>query len=330
MASSSPLVLVTGAAGFIGFHLTLRLLRAGCRVIGVDNFNGYYSAELKEGRAKQLREFASYRETRADLSDREVCARLFEVSHAEGLSHVVHLAAQPGVRYSIENPAAYVDANLTAFGNVLEGVRAANPAHFVFASSSSVYGNNEKTPFAETDAVDHPVSFYAATKRANELMAYSYSHLYRIPTTALRFFTVYGPWGRPDMALFKFTRAILAGEAIDVYNHGDLIRDYTYVDDIVDGIVATMHKPPAREAAPYNLFNIGNHQPVKLLEFIAAIEQATGKPANMRMLPMQPGDVYKTMADVSALAAWTGVSPKTPVADGVKAFVAWYRDYYKV
>ncbi len=331
-------ILVTGTAGFIGFHLANSLLKAGHHVVGVDNYNDYYSTDLKEARGERLRVYERFSEQRFDLADRTKTAALF-ASHA--FDYVVHLAAQPGVRYSLENPAAYIDANLVAFGNVLEGVRHTQAKHFVFASSSSVYGNNEKTPFHEADGVDHPVSLYAATKRANELMAHSYAHLFDIPTTGLRFFTVYGPWGRPDMALFKFTRAILAGETIDVFNHGELVRDYTYIDDIVDGIVGALANPPiaklsqtekmspANSRALYRIFNIGNHQPVKLLDFIAAIETATGKPALKRMLPMQPGDVYQTMADVSALAALTGKQPNTSIIDGVKRFVDWYREYYR-
>jgi UDP-glucuronate 4-epimerase len=332
-------ILVTGTAGFIGFHLANALLKAGHHVVGVDNYNDYYSTALKEARGKLLQANEGFTELRFDLADRIKTAALF-ASHT--FDYVVHLAAQPGVRYSLENPAAYIDGNLVAFGNVLEGVRQTKPKHFVFASSSSVYGNNKKTPFHEADSVDHPVSLYAATKRANELMAHSYAHLFAIPTTGLRFFTVYGPWGRPDMALFKFTRAIVAGETIDVFNHGELVRDYTYVDDIVKGIVGALVNPPSGELsrseklspatshAGYRIFNIGNHQPVKLLDFIAAIENAVGKPAIKRFLPMQPGDVYQTMADVSALAALTGKQPNTSIVVGVKRFVDWYREYYRV
>ncbi|MCK5874486.1 MAG: NAD-dependent epimerase [Alcanivoracaceae bacterium] len=322
-------VLVTGAAGFIGFYLARKLLDAGHYVVGLDNLNDYYDVSLKQARLDELTPYPAFRFVRLDLADRQGMAALFA---SEGFDQVAHMAAQAGVRYSLENPHAYVDSNLVGFVNILEGCRHHAVKHLVYASSSSVYGENGKTPFAETDNVDHPVSLYAATKKSNELMADTYSHLYRFPATGLRFFTVYGPWGRPDMALFKFVRAILAGEPIDVYNHGDMARDFTYVDDIVEGVVRVMGVPLAASEgpAPHRIFNIGRGQPVQLADFIAAIEQVTGRSAVRNMMPMQPGDVPVTWADTSALLAATGYRPQVALADGVRRFVDWYRRYYRV
>ncbi|MBP6250877.1 MAG: NAD-dependent epimerase [Leptothrix sp. (in: Bacteria)] len=331
-------ILVTGAAGFIGMHTSLRLLERGDQVVGIDNLNDYYDPALKAARLEQLKARPGFRFERIDVADRAALEALFA---AERFDRVVHLAAQAGVRYSITHPHAYGEANLTGFLNVLECCRQHRPGHLVYASSSSVYGGNEKMPFSEADAVDHPVSLYAATKKANELMAHTYSHLYGLPTTGLRFFTVYGPWGRPDMAYFSFTQAILAGRPIQVFNHGQLQRDFTYIDDIVDGVVAVMDRPaepdaafdgqsphPGRSRAPYRVFNIGNQDPVALGEFIATIETALGHEAVKEMLPMQPGDVLATYADVSALAEWTGVKPRTSLKDGIERFVGWYRSHY--
>jgi UDP-glucuronate 4-epimerase len=315
-------VLVTGAAGFIGMHVAERLLARGDAVVGLDNLNDYYDPALKQARLDRLAPQEGFRFVRMDVADRAGIAALFA---GGGFERVVHLAAQAGVRYSLQNPHAYVDSNLVGFTNILEGCRHAGVQHLVYASSSSVYGGNTKLPFSEHDNVDHPVSLYAATKKANELMAHTYSHLYGLPTTGLRFFTVYGPWGRPDMALFLFTRAILEGRPIDVFNHGKMVRDFTYIDDIAEGVVRTLDRLPE----PYRVFNIGNHDPVTLNDFIEAIERATGRVAQKNFLPMQPGDVPATFADVSELAAWTGFSPATPVAVGVERFVRWYREYYK-
>ncbi|WP_374334890.1 NAD-dependent epimerase [Methyloversatilis sp.] len=332
-------VLLTGAAGFIGMHVAERLLARGDEVVGVDNLNDYYDVRLKEARLARLTSIAGFRFVRMSVEDHDGMARLFAEEHFD---RVVHLAAQAGVRYSLKNPKAYIDANIVGFMNVLEGCRHAGVRHLVYASSSSVYGGNTKMPFSEADSVDHPVSLYAATKKANELMAHTYSHLYGLPTTGLRFFTVYGPWGRPDMALFLFTRAMIEGRPIDVFNHGEMQRDFTYIDDIVEGVIRTLdrvaepdatfdgeHPHPGRSRAPFRVFNIGNQGPVKLLDFIVAIEQALGMTAQKNLLPMQPGDVPATYADVSELAAWTGFSPSMPVVDGVARFVAWYRDFYK-
>ncbi|MDO6386076.1 NAD-dependent epimerase [Uliginosibacterium sp. 31-12] len=330
-------VLVTGAAGFIGMHTSLELLKRGDEVVGIDNLNDYYDPQLKHDRLAQLTPWPNFRFIRLDIADREALAKLFA---DEKFERVVHLAAQAGVRYSLQNPHAYADSNLVGFVNILEGCRHNAVQHLVYASSSSVYGGNEKTPFSEQDAVDHPVSLYAATKKANELMAHTYSHLYNLPTTGLRFFTVYGPWGRPDMAPWLFTSAILEGRPIKVFNHGKMLRDFTYIDDIVQGVVRTLDRPaepdaaydgqapnPGTSPAPYRVFNIGNQDPVPLMDFIAAIETATGKVAEKDFQPMQPGDVPVTSADVSALTAWTGFSPGTPLAEGVKRFVAWFRPY---
>ena len=333
-------VLLTGAAGFIGLHVAQRLLERGDEVVGLDNLNDYYDVRLKEARLARLTPHPSFRFVKMSVEDRPGMAALFA---AEGFDRVVHLAAQAGVRYSLQNPDAYIDANIVGFMNVLEGCRHAGVGHLVYASSSSVYGGNEKMPFSEADSVDHPVSLYAATKKANELMAHTYSHLYGLPTTGLRFFTVYGPWGRPDMALFLFTRAILEGRPIDVFNHGRMQRDFTYVDDIAEGVIRTLDRVaeadpafdplaphPGRSRAPYRVFNIGNQGPVLLMDFIAAIENATGVSAQKNLLPMQPGDVPATYADVSELTEWTGFMPGTPIAEGVARFVRWYRDYYRV
>ena len=332
-------ILVTGAAGFIGMHACERLLARGETVLGIDNLNAYYDVALKEARLSRLTAHPRFRFERMDVANREGMVALFERFRPR---RVLHLAAQAGVRYSIEAPHTYVDSNLAGFVNVLEGCRAHPVEHLVYASSSSVYGGNAKLPFSEHDAVDHPISLYAATKRANELMAHTYSHLFGIPATGLRFFTVYGPWGRPDMALFKFTRAILAGEPIDVYGHGKLLRDYTYVDDIVEGVMRVLDKPatpdpaydplapnPATGAAPYRVFNIGNSTPTVLTDYIAALESALGIKAVQRMLPEQPGDMHSTAADTTALAEWVGFAPATPVREGVAQFINWYRIFYR-
>jgi UDP-glucuronate 4-epimerase len=328
--SSSPRtgVLVTGCAGFIGMHAAERFLAQGIAVTGVDSLDPYYDVALKEARLARLVTHPGFRFARVDLIDAGATARLFE---AGGFGHVVHLAAQPGVRYSLVNPGAYFANNLTAFGHVIEGCRRAEIAHLVYASSSSVYGANHTLPFSEDQNVDHPVSLYAATKKANELIAHSYSHLYRLPTTGLRFFTVYGPWGRPDMAPMLFTKAILAGEPIRVFNNGKMRRDFTYVDDIVEGIVKVVERPPAAtDAAPYAIYNIGNHEAVELEAFIATLERLLGRAAIREYAPMQPGDVPATYAAIDRLAAVTGFAPHTPLADGLARFVAWYREYYKV
>jgi UDP-glucuronate 4-epimerase len=332
-------VLITGAAGFIGMHVAERLLANGLEVVGIDDLNAYYDPALKEARLARLRPSTGFSFERMDIADRDAMKRLFETHRFD---RVVHLAAQAGVRYSITNPHAYADANLVGFVNVLEGCRHSGVKHLVYASSSSVYGGNAKMPFSEHDSVDHPVSLYAATKKANELMAHTYSHLFGLPTTGLRFFTVYGPWGRPDMAAFLFADAILAGRPIDVFNHGNMRRDFTYIDDIVEGVVRLldhppqgdpafdpMHPDPATSRAPYRVFNIGNSEPVQLMEFIGAMESAIGQTATKRLLPMQDGDVPATFADTSALAALVGFAPRTPVAEGVRRFVQWYRAFYR-
>jgi len=323
-------ILVTGAAGFIGMHVCERLLARGDEVLGIDNLNDYYDVRLKEARLARLTVLPGFRFAKLDLADRDGVARLFA---DEKFERVVHLGAQAGVRYSLQNPHAYADSNLVGFLNILEGCRQTGVGHLVYASSSSVYGDSQKIPFAEDDNVDRPVSLYAATKKANELMAHAYSHLYGFPATGLRFFTVYGPWGRPDMAYFGFTRAILEGRSIDVYNHGQLQRDFTYIDDIVEGIVRLLDKPPAAEAIPpharHRVFNIGNHQPVALLEFIQTIEQALGREAIKNFLPMQPGDVHATYADTAKLAEWVDFAPRTPLKEGIARFVDWYRDWHE-
>ncbi len=333
-------ILVTGAAGFIGMTTTLRLLARGDTVVGLDNLNDYYEVSLKENRLARLTGHPNFRFVKLDVADRAGMERLFA---EERFDKVIHLAAQAGVRYSLQNPHAYVDSNLVGFINILEGCRHHGVQHLVYASSSSVYGGNTKMPFSEHDSVDHPVSLYAATKKANELMAHTYSHLYGLPTTGLRFFTVYGPWGRPDMALFLFTKAVLEGRPIDVFNHGQMKRDFTYIDDIVEGVIRVMDRnaapnpdydpvaaDPATSNVPYRVFNIGNNDPVPLLEFIGAIESALGKTAEKRLLPMQDGDVPATYADTTLLDQWVGFAPATPVSEGVARFVAWYRDYYKI
>lgn len=322
-------ILLTGAAGFIGMHTALRLLARGDTVLGIDNLNNYYDVALKRARLAPLLAQAGFRFEQVDIADRPAMASLFA---GQRFDAVVHLAAQAGVRYSITHPNAYLDSNLSGFGHVLEGCRAQKLGHLVYASSSSVYGGNTKMPFEETDAVDHPVSLYAATKKANELMAHTYSHLYGLPTTGLRFFTVYGPWGRPDMAYFSFTKAVLEGRPIQVFNHGQMKRDFTYIDDIVEGVLRVLDKPATPEgagAAPWRIFNIGNHDPVPLLDFIACIETALGREAVKQFLPMQDGDVPATYASTAALRAWVGFAPSTPLADGLHRFVAWYRDYHK-
>ena len=330
--------LVTGAAGFIGFHVSKRLLNDGHQVVRIDNINDYYDVKLKESRLEKL-ESPSFTFYKLDLADRDGMAKLFETEQFE---RVIHLAAQAGVRYSLENPYAYADSNLTGYLNILEGCRHNKVQHLLYASSSSVYGLNRKMPFSTDDSVDHPVSLYAATKKANELMAHTYSHLYSIPTTGLRFFTVYGPWGRPDMALFKFTKAMLEGKSIDVYNYGKMKRDFTYIDDIVEAIVRiqdVIPQPdpewtveegsPATSSAPYRVYNIGNSSPVELMDYINALEQALGLEAKKNMMPIQPGDVLNTSAETQALYKTIGFKPETPVQQGVKNFVDWYKEYYQ-
>ncbi|MBA1243758.1 NAD-dependent epimerase [Pseudomonas japonica] len=320
-------VLITGVAGFIGFHMARKLCAQGMRVVGIDNLNGYYSVHLKRARLEQLQRYPGFEFQQMDIVDKTALLGLFA---NRGFTEVVHLAAQAGVRYSIDNPSAYADANLVGFLNVLEACRAYPVNHLVYASSSSVYGANSKLPFSVADPVEQPVSLYAASKRANELMAYSYSHLYRIPATGLRFFTVYGPWGRPDMALFKFTEAIVKGEPIDVYNHGEMARDFTYIDDIIESMYRLLPRPPAvaEGIAPCQLFNIGRGAPVKLLDFIQCLETALGITARRNYLPLQPGDVLQTWADVTGLARWIGFSPQVGVEAGVGEFVRWYRAFY--
>ena len=331
--------LVTGAAGFIGFHVSQRLLAAGHQVVGIDNLNDYYDVSLKQARLDQISPHPAFTFIKMDLADRQAISSLFE-QHA--FERVIHLAAQAGVRYSIDNPHAYADANLTGHLNILEGCRHHKIGHLLYASSSSVYGLNRKMPFSTDDSVDHPVSLYAATKKANELMSHTYSHLYQLPTTGLRFFTVYGPWGRPDMALFKFTRAMLAGEAIDVYNRGEMTRDFTYIDDIAEAIVrlqavvpqpdsawSVEHGSPARSSAPYRVYNIGNSQPTRLMASIESLEKALGLEAVKNMLPMQPGDVLGTSADTQPLYDAINFRPQTSVEQGVQQFVDWYRDFYQ-
>ncbi len=317
-------VLITGCAGFIGMYVAERLLARGDEVVGIDNLNDYYDVSLKEARLARLRPHRGFRDVRLDIADRAGMAALFEQERPDA---VINLAAQAGVRYSLKNPLAYADSNLLGFVNVLEGCRHNGVKHLVYASSSSVYGGNTKVPFAEDDNVDHPVSLYAATKKANELMAYSYSHLYGIPSTGLRFFTVYGPWGRPDMAYFSFTQAILAGRPIDVFNHGKMRRDFTYIDDIAEGVIRVLDQP-AGGTPPHTVYNIGNHQPVELMEFIGILEAALGKTTARNFLPMQDGDVPLTYADTTRLQAAVGFVPATPLADGIGRFVAWYRDYF--
>lgn len=335
-------ILVTGAAGFIGFHVTLRLLERGDTVIGIDNLNDYYDVSLKEARLAAIHahgQAANFRFQKLDIADNNAIKSLFE---AEKPERVIHLAAQAGVRYSLQNPHAYIQSNIVAFTNILEACRSNDVQHLVYASSSSVYGGNTKMPFSEEDSVDHPVSLYAATKKANELMAHTYSHLYALPTTGLRFFTVYGPWGRPDMSPFLFANAILSDRPIQVFNHGNMMRDFTYIDDIVEGVVQVVDKVATANAgfnaddsnqsssnAPYRIFNIGNNQPVKLMDFISFIEQSIGKVAKKEFLPMQDGDVIATYADTRALEKWVNFKPNTPLENGVERFVRWYLEYYK-
>jgi UDP-glucuronate 4-epimerase len=333
-------ILVTGAAGFIGSAVSRVLLDRGDTVVGLDDLNNYYDVRLKEARLARLQDDAGFQFVKMDVADRPGMTALFA---EQGFDRVVHLAAQAGVRYSLENPHAYVDSNLVGFMNILEGCRHHQVGHLVYASSSSVYGANKAMPFSVHHNVDHPLSMYAATKRANELMAHTYSHLYGLPTTGLRFFTVYGPWGRPDMALFLFTRKILAGEPIDVFNYGNHRRDFTYVDDIVEGVVRTLDhvappnpawdamKPdPGTSLAPYRVYNIGNNQPVELMRYIEVLEDALGRKAEKNLLPLQPGDVPDTYADVEDLVQDVDYRPATPVEEGVRRFVAWYREYYGV
>ena len=332
-------VLVTGAAGFIGMHVSQILLGRGDEVVGLDNLNDYYDPRLKDDRLARLTGKPGFSFVKMDVADREGMAKLFA---EQRFDRVVHLAAQAGVRYSLENPHAYIDSNVVGFTNILEGCRHNKVQHLTYASSSSVYGGNTQMPFSEHQGVDHPVSLYAATKKANELMAHTYSHLFGLPTTGLRFFTVYGPWGRPDMALFLFTKAIIEGRPIDVFNHGKMVRDFTFIDDIAEGVVRTLDRiaapdpaydsntaDPARSNVPYRIFNIGNQNPTTLMDFIQAIESAVGREAQKNYLPLQDGDVPATHADVEELAQWTGFKPATPVPEGIRRFVAWYRDYYK-
>ncbi len=333
-------ILVTGAAGFIGFHLSQRLLNRGDEVIGLDNLNNYYDVSLKQDRLAQLQSEQLFTFTQLDLADQEGINNLFTTHQFDV---VVNLAAQAGVRYSLQNPHAYINSNILGFTNILEGCRHSQVKHLVFASSSSVYGANTKTPFSIHDNVDHPISLYAASKKANELMAHTYSHLYGLPTTGLRFFTVYGPWGRPDMALFLFTKAILSGQPIDVFNYGKMKRDFTYIDDIIEGVVRVTDnipqgnphwsgdKPdPGTSKAPYKIYNIGNNNPVELLHFIEVIEDCLGMKAQKNMLPLQPGDVTMTYADVDDLIADVGFKPATPIEVGIRRFIDWYRNYYQV
>ncbi len=333
-------ILVTGAAGFIGFHLAVKLLERGDEVVGLDNLNDYYDVELKRARLNQVQSYDNFRFVKMNLEDRQGIADLFA---GEKFDRVVNLAAQAGVRYSLVNPHAYIDSNIQGFMNILEGCRHNAVEHLVYASSSSVYGANTSMPFSVHDNVDHPVSLYAASKKANELMAHTYSHLYRLPTTGLRFFTVYGPWGRPDMALFLFASAILEGRPIDVFNYGRMKRDFTYIDDIVEGVVRTLDRvatesddwngadpDPGTSSAPYRLYNIGNNNPVELMHLIGVLEQELGREAEKNMLPIQPGDVPATYADVDALTRAVGFKPSTSIEEGVKRFVTWYRSFYRV
>lgn len=333
-------ILVTGAAGFIGFHTSKKLLDRGDNVVGIDNLNDYYDVTLKQDRLKQLTDHPNFEFQKLDLADRDGIEALFQ---AHQFDRVINLAAQAGVRYSIENPRTYIDSNIVGFLNILEGCRTTKVPHLSYASSSSVYGANVKQPFAESDNVDHPVSLYAASKKSNELMAHTYSNLFDLPTTGLRFFTVYGPWGRPDMALFKFTKGIIEDEAIDIYNYGEMYRDFTYIDDIVEGLVRITDQipqknkewdgltpDPASSFAPYKIYNIGNNAPVKLMDFVEAIEDCIGKKAKKNMMAIQPGDVPSTSADTTSLQADIGFKPCTGVKEGIKQFINWYKDYYQV
>lgn len=338
-------VLITGAAGFIGYHLSKRLLQEGLTVVGFDNFNSYYDPHLKWARIAQLKKNADRIGTpfyliEADLEDKVAITRAFDTYKP---LKVVNLAAQAGVRYSLENPSAYIQSNIVGFGNLLEGCRHHGVEHVVYASSSSVYGGNQSLPFSEEQNIDHPISLYAATKKANELIAHTYSHLYGIPSTGLRFFTVYGPWGRPDMALFLFTKAIIDGHPIEIFNHGHMVRDFTYVDDVVESVVRIVNKPaspddefdimhpnPASSWAPYRVYNIGNSNPVPLMDYIEALERALGRTAEKKFMDIQPGDVPATAADTSALQSWIQYKPNTSIAEGIYRFVEWYREYYGV
>lgn len=335
-----PPILVTGVAGFIGFHVARRLLDAGRAVFGVDNFSPYYDIALKQARLAELQGIPGFTFRQMDLADRAATAEVFA---ATGTTEIVHLAAQAGVRYSLTNPHAYADANLTGFLNILEGARANRARHLVFASSSSVYGMTPRQPFVETQSVDHPISLYAATKKANELMAHSYAHLFALPVTGLRFFTVYGPWGRPDMAVYSFTKAAFDGQSIDLYNQGNQRRDFTYIDDIVSGVVAALDRParpdpdfdpgnanPATAAAPYRIYNIGNNRPSNLMYLVRLIETHTGRTLNTVLKPAQPGDVMETYASIDALHRDTGFQPQTSLDQGIARFVAWYREYHRV
>jgi UDP-glucuronate 4-epimerase len=332
-------ILITGSAGFIGSALSIKLLENGHKIIGIDNHNDYYDINLKESRLKRHYNHPNYTHIRLDIEDAEAVSKVFEKTQFDG---VVNLAAQAGVRYSIENPQAYINTNIVGFGHILEGCRHYNVKHLVYASSSSVYGSNTSMPFSIHDNVDHPLSLYAASKKSNELMAHTYSHLYKLPTTGLRFFTVYGPWGRPDMALFKFTKSILAGEKIPVFNYGKHRRDFTYIDDIVNGIVKVLDKPAlpnqnwhgdtpdsGSSKAPWRIYNIGNNAPVELMDYIEALELALGVKAKKEFLPLQPGDVPDTYADVSDLVSEFGYKPSTSVLTGVKKFVEWYKEYHE-
>lgn len=336
MSETRP-ILVTGAAGFIGYHVARRLLEQGRAVVGVDSLNAYYDPALKRARLAQLKPFPAFRFEQIDLADRATTAALFAT---HGFAEVAHLAAQPGVRHSLVDPHSYTDANVTGFLNVLEGCRHNGCRHLLYASSSSVYGGNTKIPYSTSDNVDHPVSLYAATKKANELMAHAYAHLFRLPMTGLRFFTVYGPWGRPDMALWLFAEAILKGQPIRLFNHGRMRRDFTYIDDVAEAVVRLIDHPaapdpawsgdtpnPATSSAPWRIYNIGNHTPVEVTEVVALIEQALGKTATRELLPIQPGEVLETCADVDDLQAAVGFRPGTPIAEGVGRFVDWYRGY---
>lgn len=333
-------ILLTGAAGFIGYHLAERLLERGDVIIGIDNLNHYYDVRLKQARLQRLKKYDAFNFHQQDIADRDAVTDLF---NQYSFDLVVNLAAQAGVRYSLKNHYAYIDSNIVGFLNILEGCRHHQINNFVFASSSSVYGANAKQPFSENDSINHPLALYAASKKANELMAHSYANLYQLPCTGLRFFTVYGPWGRPDMALFKFTKNILAGVPIDVYNHGNMVRDFTYIDDIIDGILPTIDNPakpnlewsahdpdPASSYVPFRIYNIGSSQPIKLSEFIAALEQSLGKGAIRNNMPIQLGDVPATFADTSALQKNFGYQPKNNIQQGINAFVSWYRDYYSL
>jgi len=326
--------LVTGCAGFIGFHLSKRLLESGYAVVGLDNLNRYYDDGLKAGRLALLRPLPGFKFIHCDIADTAAVEAIFQ---QQEFGPVAHLAAQAGVRYSLENPHLYIQSNVVGFTNLIEAARKKRTPHFVFASSSSVYGKNKKVPFSEHDNVDYPISLYAATKKSNELTAHVYAHLYDLPVTGLRFFTVYGPWGRPDMAMFKFCKAIFEGTPIDLYNHGDMLRDFTYIDDIIEGVIRIVEKPPVRKTdeaagvpAPYRLFNIGHNQPVELRKMIQLLENKIGRKAQLKCLPMQPGDVPVTYADVDELANAVGYRPRTSLEEGVDRFVNWYREYYKL